>query len=89
MKGWGYVGVDTWRFADISAVVVRPISRTWRRNFESSLAVSIETVPRRHRVSTIRFGCAVVSDRKDAENSILKKQLEELESYKREQVLPQ
>lgn len=35
------------------------------------------------------LGCAVVSDRKDAENSILKKQLEELESYKREQVLPQ
>ena len=33
------------------------------------------------------FGCLVVSDRKDAENSILKKQLEELEGYKREQVL--
>lgn len=56
MKGWEYVGVDTWRFAEISAVVARPISRTWRRNFESTLAVSIETVPRRHRVSTIRFG---------------------------------
>lgn len=43
MQGWGIFG---WIHENS---VARPISRTWRRNFESSLAVRVE------HLSTIRF----------------------------------